>query len=225
MTLDELFNKHQSDKGTLVGVRHSYSSFYEKHLGPIKNDKLLILEIGVCGGQSLRTWAEYCPNSIIVGLDIDPQPDQHNERISTYVLDQSDPNQLVNFVNECNANGYMFDIILDDGSHHMYDQQMTLGHLFPILKPGGVYFLEDLHTSLGDNGHILYRNYLDIQENRKNTTLFYLMESLNSVYCSQEQNDYLNANIDAIEIHNKFNPYQDPNYKFRSITSAITKRK
>lgn len=224
MTLDELFNKNGSDKGTKVGAKHSYSVFYEKYLEPIKNDNLLILEIGVCGGQSLRTWAEYCPNSIVMGLDIDPQPDQGSDRISTYVLDQSDPAQLINFVEQCKEKGYEFDVIIDDGSHHMYDQQITLGYFFPILKSKGIYFLEDLHTSLADNGFPLYKYRLDIQENRKNTTLFYLMESFNSMYLSNEQNLYLQQNIDVIEIHNKFNENQEAWCKFRSVTSAITKK-
>jgi hypothetical protein len=224
MTLDELFNKNGSDKGTLIGAKHSYSPFYEKYLSSIKNESLLILEIGVCGGSSLKTWAEYCPNATIIGLDIDKQPDQNNERISTYILDQSDPYQLQHFVEECKKNNYEFDIILDDGSHHMYDQQITLGYFFPILKSKGIYFLEDLHTSLADNGYPLYNARLDIQENRKNTTLFYLMESFNSTYLSNEQNIYLQENIDVIEIHNKFNPNQESWCKFRSVTSAITKK-
>lgn len=224
MTLDELFNKHGSDKGTSIGAKHSYSVFYERYLNPIKDKELLILEIGVNGGQSLQTWAEYCPNSTIMGLDIDVQPDQRSHRISTYVLDQSDPAQLSNFVNECKENGYEFDIILDDGSHHMLDQQITLGYFFPILKSKGIYFLEDLHTSLADNGYPLYRARLDIMEYRKNTTLYYLMESLNSGYCSPEQNKYLTDHIDTIEIHNKFNPNQEAWCKFRSITSAIVKK-
>ena len=29
---------------------------------------------------------------------------------------------------------------------NMYDQQITLGYFFPILKSKGIYFLEDLHT-------------------------------------------------------------------------------
>ena len=115
-------------------------------------------------------------------------------------------------------------MIIDDGSHHMRDQQITLGQFFPILRSGGVYFLEDLHTSLADDGHLLYGARLDIQENRKNTTLFYLMESLSSAYCTPEQNKYLQDNIDTIEIHNQFNQHQESWCKFRSITSAVLKR-
>ena len=115
-------------------------------------------------------------------------------------------------------------MILDDGSHHMLDQQITLGYLFPLLKPKGLFFIEDLHTSLADNGFPLYGKALDIQENRKNTTLYYLMESFESIYLTQEQNQYLHQNIDYIEIHNKFNQYQEPQFKYRSITSLIKKK-
>lgn len=41
-----------------------------------------------------------------------------------------------------------FDLIIEDGSHRHADQQMNLALLMPLLKPGGLYFLEDLHTSL-----------------------------------------------------------------------------
>jgi len=224
MDLNSLFNKYQSDKGTEIGPKHSYASFYEKYLEPIKNNSLLILEIGVCHGKSLNTWYEYLPNSIIIGLDIEDKSKYNNDRIYTFQLDQSQPSQLVNFYNECISKGYEFDVILDDGSHHMFDQQITLGYLFPLLKSKGIYFIEDLHTSLADNGYPLYGKYIDIHENRKNTTLYYLMESFNSIYLNPEQNRYLNENIDIIEIHNKFNPNQEPQYKFRSITSALVKK-
>jgi len=222
--LETLFNKYKSDKGTEIGPRHSYSEFYSKYLEKIRFEKLLILEIGLCDGKSLRTWYEYFPNSIIIGLDIDDKTDYNNDRVYTFKLDQSNPNQLINFVNECKEKEYEFDIILDDGSHHMLDQQITLGYIFPLLKSGGMFFIEDLHTSLADNGFFIYGKNLDIQENRKNTTLYYLMESFNSKYLTPEQNYYLQQNIDYIEIHNKFNQYQEPQFKFRSITSLITKK-
>jgi hypothetical protein len=224
LTLEDVLNKNGSDKGTKNGVKHSYANFYDRFLREKRNDELIILEIGIDSGCSIRSWNEYCPNSIIIGLDIDDKSFLNNNKVYTYKLDQSNKNELENFANECVKNGYSFDVILDDGSHHMYDQQITLGYLFPLLKSGGVYFLEDLHTSLADNGYPLYRNHLDIKEHRHNTTLFYLMESLHSIYCTPEQNDYLRNNIDVIEIHNKFNPYQEPQYKYRSITSSIVKK-
>mmetsp|Transcript_44028 Transcript_44028/g.99480 ORF Transcript_44028/g.99480 Transcript_44028/m.99480 type:complete len:456 (+) Transcript_44028:173-1540(+) len=43
--------------------------------------------------------------------------------------------------------GGLVDVVLDDGSHLMRDQQQTLGALFPLVRPGGLYVMEDVHTS------------------------------------------------------------------------------
>lgn len=224
MNLNELFNKHKSDKGDSITVRHNYAVFYENFLKNKREETQLILEIGICGGKSLKAWEEYFPNTTIIGLDIDNKTMYNNDRTHTFMLDQSDEEQLKKFVEECNKENYQFDLIIDDGSHQMYDQQITLGYLFPLLKSGGVYFLEDLHTSLADNGFYLYGKPLEIHENRSNTTLYYLMESLHSIYLTKEQNEYLINNINTIDIHNQFNPHQEYQFKHRSITSAITKK-
>jgi hypothetical protein len=224
MNLNELFNKYQSDKGDGVTVRHNYAYFYEKFLENKRNEIKLILEIGICGGKSLKAWYDYFPNAIIIGLDIDDKSIYNNDRTFTFKLDQSNHTQLEHFVKECVKNGYKFDFIIDDGSHQMADQQLTLGYFFPILKSGGVYFLEDLHTSLVDNGFFLYGKPIEIYNNRSNTTLYYLMESMSSIYLNEDQNKYLQENINTIDIHNQFNIYQEPWFKYRSITSAITKK-
>jgi len=38
-----------------------------------------------------------------------------------------------------------FDIIIDDASHASYHQQNSFKVLFPSLRPGGLYIIEDLH--------------------------------------------------------------------------------
>jgi 2-polyprenyl-3-methyl-5-hydroxy-6-metoxy-1,4-benzoquinol methylase len=229
-TLTEIANSKTSpttgpiDKGTIHNARHSYTYFYDQLFSSLRDEPILMLEIGVCGGGSLKLWYEYFPKATIIGLDINEEFELSNDRTHVFQLDQSNEKELENFVNQCNENGYKFDIIIDDGSHHVEDQQMTLAYLFPLLKSKGIYVIEDLHTSLADNGFPLYGKNLNIQENRKNTTLFYLMESLNNMYATKEQNDYLNDNIETITIHNRFNPYQELQYKKRSITSAIIKK-
>ena len=40
-----------------------------------------------------------------------------------------------------------FDVIIDDGSHRPDHQQIALGFLFPHLRSGGLYFIEDLMTN------------------------------------------------------------------------------
>ena len=43
--------------------------------------------------------------------------------------------------------GGEFDVIIDDGSHRPMHQQISLVSLYPHLKPGGQYIIEDLHVA------------------------------------------------------------------------------
>ena len=61
-----------------------------------------------------------------------------------HIVDQSNRKQLKAFINNEKVS---FDIIVDDGGHTMQQQIGTFIELFPYLKDGGVYVIEDLHTS------------------------------------------------------------------------------
>lgn len=69
--------------------------------------------------------------------------------------DQGDPAVLDAFVEKYGSD---FDIIVDDGGHTMVQQITSLKHLWKAVKPGGMYFCEDLQTSFypptggGDRG-------------------------------------------------------------------------
>jgi len=39
------------------------------------------------------------------------------------------------------------DVLIDDGSHLQRNQQRNLGLLYPLIRPGGVYVVEDMHCS------------------------------------------------------------------------------
>lgn len=43
--------------------------------------------------------------------------------------------------------GPEFDIIIDDGCHIVEHQITSFKTLFPLIKPKGMYIIEDLHTS------------------------------------------------------------------------------
>lgn len=137
MSLHEIGLKHGTDKATF----HGFCDFYEQHL-PGRDFSGRLLEIGIMGGCSLRMWSEYYPDAEIVGIDIDDKgyldlPDN----VSVIVGDATDHHVMQPLGD--------FDIIVDDGSHLTSDQQMSFLWLFyNQLQPGGVYILEDLHTSL-----------------------------------------------------------------------------
>lgn len=224
-TLTELFNKYKSDKGTIYGSCHNYGDFYDLYLNSLKSSDLVYgLEIGIFEGASLKVFEEYFTKVFMIGLDINDKSHLQTPNISTGILDQSDENSLKLFYDHCIENNHYFDFILDDGSHHMKDQQITLGYLFPLLKSGGIYIMEDLHTSLADDGFILYNRPLETKDYKK-TTLSYLEEKTKySFYLDEKKNQYVRDNIKDVIIHAQDNSKQEPQYKYKSITAIIIKK-
>ncbi len=66
------------------------------------------------------------------------------KRSKFFQVDQSNKDQLDSFIRTV---GGKFDIIVDDGGHTMEQQITSFELLFPHVKSGGIYVVEDLHTS------------------------------------------------------------------------------
>ena len=145
MTLDNLAIKYNTDKGP---NDHMYTSKYSIYLESYRDIEFNLLEIGVFDGASVKMWKEYFPKANIVAIDIDPRCKEYEEdRISIHIGDQTD----VNFLNEVVDKYGHFEVILDDGGHSFKQQIVSFETLFPRLTPGGLYFLEDMHTSYRPN--------------------------------------------------------------------------
>lgn len=68
----------------------------------------------------------------------------HTTQATVVTGDQGDPAVLQKFIAD---HGTDFDIIIDDGGHTMVQQILSLQILWQAIKPGGMYFCEDLETS------------------------------------------------------------------------------
>jgi predicted O-methyltransferase YrrM len=156
--LTRLADKYGTDKGSST---HNYTDVYEYFLMPMRSRARRVFEIGVASGASLLMWRDFFPKAMVYGIDIEDSSRLDSGRISTFIADQGDRKQLGRFITK---NGAAFDMILDDGGHTMEQQQISLGFLFPDVKPGGYYILEDVHTSL------MYPGW-GIDPDRRNTTL------------------------------------------------------
>lgn len=172
-SLTEIANSHGTDKGTVGPSRHwrahNYTDVYDAYLSPLRDREITLLEIGlgvtgaaweakiahgrnVAGGASMRTWSEYFPHGRILGIDINPAAFLDSDRITTYVVDQGDAVALDAFL--ASVGDLLFDVVVDDGSHRPDHQQVSLGRLFPRLRPGGLSFIEDLlENGKGDGRH------------------------------------------------------------------------
>jgi len=139
MTLDEIFIKHQTDKSS---KGHNYSPTYELLFEELRGEIFDFLEIGIDKGDSLRAWEEYFPNAVINGVDIIDCKKDNSDRIKTFLGSQTDAKFLDQLFQEIDPL-----IIIDDGSHVSTDQIFTFEYLFPKLKSGGYYCIEDILCS------------------------------------------------------------------------------
>ncbi len=145
--LTALADKHGSDKGCGVGNRHGYTRAYASALSSQRAKPIKLLEIGLSIARdgkhcpSLAMWAEWLPEAEIFGLDIHDFAAFQQDRCRTFQVDQTDAIALQYFAT---AHG-PFDVIVDDGGHLSDAQQISFFALWPALKPGGFYFIEDLH--------------------------------------------------------------------------------
>jgi hypothetical protein len=118
-----------------------------RHYLPIYEDALTrterMLEIGVDRGGSLQMWREYLSDATIVGIDINPKAAQYGDperHVHVRIGDQTDTQFLGGVLDEFGP----FDTVLDDGGHTPKQMIGSFRYLFPRLKPGGVYIVEDV---------------------------------------------------------------------------------
>jgi len=206
--LTELANKYASDKGTIApttghhGPRLNFTPKYNLHFESISKDKLNILEIGIGSGPSLKMWYEYFPNATIHAIDINNQEQHNNDRVTTYICDQSNREDLKKVMDKVGQ----VDIIIDDGSHVINHQQISLGFLFEYVKKGGQYWIEDLHTSDKSvwQGKDLYGYDMSFNEGESTVEVLesYLNKQVfNSPFLTEKENNYLTHNIKSMVIY------------------------
>lgn len=129
---------------------HWYTTHYQRFFQPLRHKYLHILEIGVggyndynSGAESLRMWKAYFRNSRIIGIDICDKTHFSEDRIDIRQCDQTDSQSLRQLSSEYGG----FDIIIDDGSHLNEHVIKTFHVLFPLLRPDGIYVVEDTQTA------------------------------------------------------------------------------
>lgn len=204
--LDDLCNWHGTDKGSKYpgASRHGYANIYDQpsYLSNLIDDSIRFLEVGVAlegtlGGQSLRVWLDYFSKAKLYAFDI-VDMSQHpvikdNSRIEFYRGDQGNRDDFrkmyEHFGNE------PFDVILEDGSHQENHQMISLGALFPFVKAGGLYILEDM--SIADRPCCCTRNDASLvtMTNFKND------RTINSPHLTDEEKLYIEEHTESIEIY------------------------
>ena len=157
MNLDELAVKYVTDK---AHWGHDYCRrVYQRLFDPLREAPIELLELGVQTGGSLRLWSDFFhPTSRIVGIDRDPTEvvGELPSNVEVYAADQSEmPGGL---------HGWSPDVVIDDASHVSSKTVGSFKTWWPNLKPGGIYVVEDLHTSylegFNSDGEVSAMNFL-----------------------------------------------------------------
>ncbi len=143
-SIKEIFRSHAvfDDKGRHVNgsdkqSNHNYGDAYES-LFISRDEVKLVMEVGVADGSCLLAWKEVFPNAQIVGLDIHHSDKAHGERIEFYLGDQRIQHDCIRAAAE-----RQFDLIVEDATHWVGDTLLTLFYLWPYVKPGGLYVIEE----------------------------------------------------------------------------------
>jgi hypothetical protein len=138
MTLKDTFDRYGSDKGKI-----GYGPVYEFYFESLKDKPITLLEMGIWYGASLKSWKDYFSIATIVGIDESHRVTFDDERIFTHVGRQEDSEFLTTLATQYQG----FDVVIDDCGHFWQPQQEAFRSLWPHIKSGGFYIIEDLGTS------------------------------------------------------------------------------
>jgi predicted O-methyltransferase YrrM len=190
-----------------------YFEIYETHFSKYCEKKnVTMLEIGTFKGGSLQMWKDYLgSDAVIVGIDIDPDCKAFEEdNIHICIGSQNDPAFLQDVVEKYGP----FDIILDDGSHEMEHQITSFETLFRTVKDGGIYAVEDLHTSYWEGYDGGYKKSGTFIEYSKNFIDYINKQHIHEAVDFPEYGDYIKAchYYDSILVIDK---------KFRGLSHSV----
>ena len=131
-------------------------------LDPLRDTARNITEIGVLLGHSLPMWLDYFSQAHIYAVDINQQAlDAAHDYLTNSTGHSDAVMQRVHLMLGSSkyrsemarlgiADGSM-DVVIDDGDHSPAGQEKSLLTLWPAVRPGGYYIIEDIATGANRN--------------------------------------------------------------------------
>lgn len=128
----------------------------------------VIVEVGTYDGASTALFAEIAHPDKLIGIDLQERrsvalDDFINRRglggvvSAHYGVDQGDAPRLREIV-DAELEGRHIDLVVDDASHLLALTRRTFNALFPLVRPGGVYLIEDWWWIHGDRSEEMLPN-------------------------------------------------------------------
>ncbi len=147
-----LADRFPSTADRLCLVKHRWQvEWYEQFLRDLAPQRMI--EVGMWDGASMALCAELVHPRLLVGIDNREVPSSalhefiaHRRLEGSvrpyYGVDQADTRRLGEIVFG-EFGDEKVDLIVDDASHLLEPTRITFNRLFPRLRPGGVYVIED----------------------------------------------------------------------------------
>ena len=207
--LDYLFEYFNSDKGDyyinqyMQPIKkkneridaHGYSKIYERYFEKIRNANLNILELGSFYGNAAGAFFYYFKNSSIYSGDICPDLFRYkSQRLKNFYINTSSE---ISIKKDLIDNQRIFNVIIEDASHTLKDQIISLFMLFKILSPKGIFICEELDFPERRKDMNINNEYPDLKNILK---AIKSNKDFNSKYIKEEDKKYFLDNFNTIEI-------------------------
>jgi hypothetical protein len=142
MSLVEIVDNSRTDKNTT----HAYLELYETLLSKKKETAKNVLEIGICGGGSIKMWHDYFPNANVYGLDIVKIVDLWSEIKNKKRIILGRFNAYDEEFFNTHLLDKKFDFMLDDGPHTL-ESMLTFIRLYSqLMEEDGILIIEDVQS-------------------------------------------------------------------------------
>ncbi len=216
LSLTEIANSLQTDKGTLSRndvawanahpTHHCwhYTPVYEKYMNPKRESKVKLLEIGVCDPRfcfaSPKMWLQYFKDVDLYSVDnfwgrgfSESDIEPILKMGTNFIYADQGSSQDWDIIVE-NVGSAKLDFIVEDGSHQPHHMMYSLYRAIDVLKPGGIFFMEDIQnpeTSRGTYGYDNANIILELQ----NWGEHYVTQ-----YLTIDQSNLIRDNYELIEL-------------------------
>ncbi len=146
-----LIEARESSRSGMITKPLIYYAYYSDFLDRHSINPRSVIELGTYLGESARIFSRSFPDARIITIDSQQRDlnfiDYPN--ITFIQASQIDAPLLTNTINQAFPDGV--DLIIDDASHIGMLSKISFDMLFPMLTPGGAYFVEDWGTGYWDN--------------------------------------------------------------------------
>ena len=175
-------------------IAHGYAKIYENLFKPKKSEKLKILEIGSFYGNASAALFFYFKNSLIYSADINPDMYKYKgSRLKNFFADTSSRGSINENILKKKIE---FDIVIEDASHMLKDQIISLFMIFPKIKKGGIFIVEEIDFPEKREDMRIDQFKPDLKTILKKVIS---KEDFRSDYIQDNEKDYFLKNVDSIE--------------------------